>query len=453
VRAPEVLVSFVPIACVALGFRYLNRADPDAGITFAWVTRAMGPQLGWINGWAIFVADVIVMAAVSAIAGKYTFLLIGWTWAAGSNAAQVVAAVVWIVVMTGIAYRGIEVSVRLQRLLLGTELTVLCVFALVALIKVYAGHPPGSITPRLDWLNPFALKPAALLDGVLLAVFIYWGWDCSLSVAEESRDPHEGPGRAAILSTVMPVVLFVLVATAGQAYGGTQLLTAHPSDVLGVLGTKVFGSPFNKLLILSVLTSAAAGTQLTILPTARATLSMARWQAIPAVFGRVHPRFMTPSFSTLVMGGLSIVWTVALLGLNPSQNVLGDTITALGFEVCFYYGFTGIACAVYYRRAALHSARSLVLRCLLPLAGGLAMFAIGVKACDYYSKAGVNYSKPLFGIQTPILVGIGGLLIGVVLMLICWPLCSGYFHRRPEAAAAGTESIPGAAAPQAAAAG
>ena len=37
----------------------------------------MGPQLGWINGWAIFVADVIVMASLSVIAGLYTFKLVG----------------------------------------------------------------------------------------------------------------------------------------------------------------------------------------------------------------------------------------------------------------------------------------------------------------------------------------------------------------------------------------
>ena len=79
VHAPAVLiVSFIPILFVSVGYRYLNRADPDAGTTFAWTTRAFGPQIGWINGWAIFVADVIVMASLAVIAGNYTFLLFGW---------------------------------------------------------------------------------------------------------------------------------------------------------------------------------------------------------------------------------------------------------------------------------------------------------------------------------------------------------------------------------------
>src|ERR1700756_2838159 len=62
-HAPAVLLaSFVPMLLVSLGYRYLNRADPDAGTTFAWTTRAFGPEVGWMNGWAIFVAGVIVMA-------------------------------------------------------------------------------------------------------------------------------------------------------------------------------------------------------------------------------------------------------------------------------------------------------------------------------------------------------------------------------------------------------
>ena len=93
--------------------------------------------------------------------------------------------------------------------------------------------------------------------------------------------------------------------------------------MINALGTSVFGSPLDKLMIITVLTSASASTQTTILPTARTTLSMAQWKAIPSAFGRVHPRFLTPSFSTLLMGGLSIVWTVALLAFNPKQNVLG----------------------------------------------------------------------------------------------------------------------------------
>ena len=114
VHAPAVLiVSFFPIPFVSVGYRYMNLADPDAGTTFAWVTRAFGPQLGWINGWAIFLADIIVMASLAAIAGNYTFLLFD-SHAHPANVSLIVGAVLWILLMTWICYLGIELSARMQ---------------------------------------------------------------------------------------------------------------------------------------------------------------------------------------------------------------------------------------------------------------------------------------------------------------------------------------------------
>src|SRR5690242_20615232 len=78
IHAPAVLIlSFVPMLLVALGYKYLNKADPDAGTTFSWATRAFGPKTGWLGGWAIIVADVVCMANLAEIAGRYSFLLFG----------------------------------------------------------------------------------------------------------------------------------------------------------------------------------------------------------------------------------------------------------------------------------------------------------------------------------------------------------------------------------------
>jgi amino acid transporter len=430
VHAPAVLiVSFIPILFVSVGYRFLNLADPDAGTTFAWVTRAFGPQLGWVNGWAIFLADIIVMASLASIASSYTFLLFS-SGGAPNNFWLVFGAVVWIAVMTWICYRGIELSARIQTILLGLEIFTLSLFAVIALVKVYANNPAGSIHVAAAWFNPFDLSWGALVDGILLGIFIYWGWDSGVAVNEESRDRTRGPGKAAVVSTLILLLIYVVVSAAAQAYHGTAFLANNSDDVLNALGTGVMGSGLDKLLIICVLTSASASTQTTILPTARTTLSMARWDAIPSAFGRVHPRFMTPTFSTLLMGSLSILWTIALLAFNPNQDVLGDTISALGFAVCFYYGFTGLACAVYFRHDLLKSARNFILAGLIPVVGGLMMAYVAVKAYGYYDTAGNNYSKPVLGIQTPIFVGIGGLILGIILMLASWPFFPRFFRRR-----------------------
>jgi len=431
-HAPAVLlVSFIPMLFVAAAYRYLNKADPDPGTTFAWVRRAMGTHLGWLNGWAIVVADIIVMAALAQIAAKYTFLLFGWDSAAESNGAQIAAAVVWIALMTWICWRGIELSARVQVILLSAEVAILALFAVVALVKVYTGNPANSITPHFSWFNPFDMGWSALIDGVLLGVFIYWGWDSGVAVNEESEDANEGPGRAAVLSTILLLLIYLVVSAAAQAYGGTRLLSDNSEDVLSVLGKQVFSSPWDKLLILAVLTSASASTQTTILPTARTTLSMARQRAIPAAFARVHPRYLTPSWSTIWMGAVSIVWTVLLLTFNPAQNVLGDSISALGFAICFYYGFTGLACVIYFRHEIFKSARNFLLAGLVPLLGFAMLAFVFGKAAHDYSQEGFNYSAPFLGIQVPIVIGIGGLLLGVVAMLFALIPYRDYFRKRP----------------------
>lgn len=439
IHAPAVLiVSFIPILLIAVAYKYLNRADPDAGTTFAWTTRAFGPGIGWWNGWAIFLADILVMASLSDIAAIYTFKLFGFSELSETKAAIVIAAVVWIAIMTWICWRGIELSAAIQRALLTAEVIILGVFAIVALVKVYGGSAPhGSIKPEAEWFNPFGVSFGNLLPAVLLGVFIYWGWDSGVAVNEESEDPAEGPGKAAVISTLLLVVIYLLVSTGAIAFHGVGFLTneANQEDVLNALGTGVLGEPLNKLLIISVLTSASASTQTTILPTARTTLSMAHWKAVHKVLGKVHKTYLTPDVSTIGMGLISIAVTVPLLLV--SESVLSDSITALGFPVCFYYGFTGLACVWYYRRELFKSAKNLLMLGIVPLAGAVMLFGVFGKAVEYYGRTANVESAPLAGITLPLWFGIGGMLVGLILMIVSRPYFKEFFSRRTETAPPG----------------
>ena len=77
-RSPAILwLAFLPMLCIASSYYAMNRVDPDCGTTFTWVTRAMGPWIGWIAGWALLVADLLIMASLGQIAGKYSLRLFG----------------------------------------------------------------------------------------------------------------------------------------------------------------------------------------------------------------------------------------------------------------------------------------------------------------------------------------------------------------------------------------
>jgi len=437
-QAPAILlISFVPMFLVAGGYYYLNKADPDCGTSFSWVTKAMGPQLGWIAGWTIVVADIIVMANLAQIAGLYTFELFSWTAAAESTAAVTAVGVIWIIVMTAIVVIGIELSARTQVGLLAAEVFTLALFAIVALVKVYSGDAGlNSVHPDISWLNPFSLSPSEISAGMLLAVFIYWGWDTTATVNEETEDPGEAPGKATVVSTLILLGIYVIVAIAAQAYDGVKGLVAEPEDVLSHLGTEVFGSPLDKILIIAVLTSAAASTQTTILPTARTTLSMARAHAMPGSLGRVHPRFLTPHISTILMGALSVIWYVGLTLV--SEDILFDSLAALGLMIAFYIGITGFACTIYYRRELTRSVKNFFFVGVGPTVGGAILFYLLVKnAIELSDPANSESGNSWLGIGPPLLIAVIFLILGIVLMFVQWRKMPAFFKRKPQVVPAG----------------
>jgi amino acid transporter len=426
------VIAFVPIFLTSIGYSELNKADPDCGTTFTWGSRAFGPRTGWAGGWAIVAADVLVMASLAQVAGQYVFLLVGAD-GIGSNPTSgwvLLVGLLWIASMTYICYRGIEVSAWFQRVLLAVELVMLLVFSVTALARVGTGHhPAGSITPALSWFNPMQGGFSGFVSGIILMLFIYWGWDTAVAINEETKNPAKTPGRAAILSTVILLVTYVVVILAAQSFAGVGTSGIglgngdNTGDVISVLGSAVFGSHgiglfLARLLVLMVLTSAAASTQTTILPTARTTLSMATYKALPSSFAKMHPRYLTPTVSTITMGAVSGALYLALNYLSQGF-VIADAVTAIGLYIAFYYGLTGFACTWYFRKNLRSSQRNLWMQGILPSLGGLIMYAAGVWSlwADWDVATGNSYTSWLMPFWPHWYIG-GAFLIGFISALV-----------------------------------
>jgi amino acid transporter len=440
-QAPAVAVlAFVPMLLTSIGYSELNKADPDCGTTFTWATRAFGPKTGWFGGWAIVAADVLVMASLAQVASQYVFLLFG-AKGIGSNATSswvLLGGVIWIILMTAICYVGIEVSANFQKILLGIELTMLVVLSVVALVKVGTGHAPaGHLTPSIQWLNPFHISSfSAFASGIILMVFIYWGWDTAVAVNEETKDKTRTPGLAAIFSTFILLITYALVIFSMQAFAGVKTTgnglgnLANAGDVLSVQGGAVFGTGgvgnlFYRLLLLMVLSSAAASTQTTILPTARTTLSMAAYKALPKSFAKVHPRFMTPTVSTVAMGLVSIAFYVAVNYASNGIGVIGDAVIAIGLYIAFYYGLTGFACAWYYRKNLTSSARNLWMQGILPVAGAVILWFLGGWSVwlDYDVATENDYTMwtvpwAHWQIGGAFVIAVGAAIVGVIIFAV-----------------------------------
>ena len=421
VSAPGVLLaSFVPMLFIASAFYYLNKVDQDCGTTFSWVTRAMGPWWGWIGGWAITMTGVLVIGSLADVGVRFGLLTVGLDDLAGSKLAVTVGAVALIVLMTWLCVLGTELSASVQNGLIIAQVLSLLVFAAVAMGQVAAGDAaPGAPSPSLSWLNPFGGGGTALTGGLLLGVFAYWGWESAVNLTEETEDSATAPGKAGIFSTVILLATYLGVAFALVARSGTEFLTENAEEeefIFGLLATDILGG-WDWVVLLAVTTSAIASTQTTIIPASRTALSMARRQAMPARLGHVHRHYRTPDVSTWWVAGIAIAWYLVVGQI--SENALFDSLTALSLLIAFYYALTGIACAVYYRRHLLDSARNLFLIGVGPLVGASLLAWLLVESVIDISDPGNSYTgQSWLGVGPPLVIGVAVFLVGVVLMLL-----------------------------------
>ncbi|BDV30171.1 APC family permease [Microbacterium terricola] len=422
------VIAFIPMLFIAFAYRELNNAVPDCGTTFTWGTKAFGPWVGWLGGWGVAVAGMVVLANLAQIAGIYFWALIDGIARTpedallADNVPLVTATgVVFIAAMTWVSWRGVEIGERIQNILLGIQYLALAIFVVAALWHFFAGTAPDPTPFDWSWFNPFAFTDwSGFIEAILLALFIYWGWDTCLALNEETKDPTRIPGRAALLTTIILLFTYVSVTVAAMMYAGlgetgTGLGNeANADDFFLAVKDGLLG-PLGWVLVVAVMISAISSTQTTILPTARGTLAMAAYRALPARFKTVHPRYRTPSFSTLVMGIVASVYYVGMTLI--SDNILQDSILSLGLAIAFYYAITGYACVWYFRRDLFTSARDFFYKGLLPLLGALMLtYAFVQSAIDMYD---VDYGYTvLLGIGGTFVLGIGALALGVVLMLI-----------------------------------
>ena len=441
VKAPFIMLfAFVPMACIAASFYYLNKADPDCGTNFTWGVRAFGPKAGWIAGWGCIVADLVIMPNLAGVSGQYLVLLFSEK-ASNNIYLTTTIGILFIIAMTWICWKGIELSARSQVVLLGTELTVLTLFAVLAISKSMGngisrtvdGTTYHSIHPSLSWISPSGLSGSAITAGLVAAVFIYWGWDTCVSVNEEAKDSATTPGRAALLSTVVLLLIYLVVSYGSVSLLGPDYVTANSDDALYALGKIALPTIIVKLLLIAVLTSAAASCQTTILPATRTMLSMGAHGAAPEKLAQIDPKRLTPDYSSWLFGGVSIAWYLLLVMVshNTSTDAYLASIAAVGMAIAVYYGLSGISCILYFRRWILTSVKNFVFIGVLPGLGGVVLLYVFCRTVWDSRNAAYGYGT-IFGVGTVLVIGTMLLVLGIPLMLWCSVKYPTFFHYRAD---------------------
>jgi amino acid transporter len=154
---------------------------------------------------------------------------------------------------------------------------------------------------------------------------------------------------------------------------------------------------------------------------------MAAHGALPEVFARVHPRYLTPTVSTWAFGIVSFALYVLLSLL--SDNVLADSVSAVGLCIGVEYAVTALACVWIFRRTLFSSVRNFVMRGLLPLVGGLFFAMVLVLAVVYYAQPDSGETT-IFGIGGVAVIGVLAIAVGVPLMAVVYRGCRSFFAGR-----------------------
>ncbi|MDD2059551.1 APC family permease [Pseudomonas sp. GD03860] len=421
------IVGFLPMLLVALGYRELNSAEPDSGTSFTWSARAFGPMIGWIGGWGLVTATTIVLSNLAGVAVDFFYLFLGQITGSHEVAAlsdnlliNVVTCCVFIAMAVWICCRGIATTMTVQYGLVALQLVVLVGFALAAFGGSAAETPPLAFD--LDWFNPFGVESfSAFTAGLSLSIFIFWGWDVCLSISEESVGSGDTPGRAATLTVLLILGLYLVTAIATLQFAGIGdigLGLNNPriqENVFAHLAGPVMG-PLAILMSIAVLASTAASLQSTFVSPARTLLAMGYYGAVPERFASVCPRSKTPRYATICAGVAAGVFYVTMRTL--SENVLADTITALGMMICFYYSLTAYACVWYFRHSLFDSVRHFLMRGLCPLLGGGILSVIFLQTAYDSASPSFGSGSHVGGLGLVFVIAVIITLLGLGLMLL-----------------------------------
>lgn len=442
------LIGFLPMLLVAMGYRELNRALPDNGTSFTWAALAFGPYVGWLAGWGLVASTVLVLSNSAGIAVDFFYLVLaqatgtpGLADLAANKVVNVATCLVFMAVASYISYRGMHTTKIVQYVLVGMQIAGMGSFAAAALLRAHNGLAFDYTPIRADWFDPLAVpSTGAIAAGLSLSVFVFWGWDVTLAMNEETEDATRNPGLAAGLTVAITTLLYLLATVAAISFAGVGAegigmgSAEVQRNVFLALAPAVFG-PASMAMALAVLCSSAASLQSTIVSPSRTLLAMGHYGALPPAFARVSHRFRTPHVGIFVSSAVSSLFYAVMSFV--SEHVLWDTITALGILICFYYAITAFSVVVYFRDSWFASAGSFLCRLAMPLAGGLVLAWLFVRTLIDSLNPGFGSGSHIGGVGLVFVIGMAIFAIGLAVMVLMMACNPAFFRKGPAQMRAG----------------
>ena len=411
------LLAFLPIIGIAGAYGRLNRVEPNCGNSYVWVGRSLSPWLGFLSGWVNIVGTIVFLAYTTTVTGSAILQLLAeahLTSLAGlalnpdSTLQTTLLGLLVLVAVTLAAVVGVDVAAKLQRYLLVFEYLVLLGFCGYGL---FAGTHPFS----LDWFNPFTIPSfSALAQGMVLAVFCYWGFDAAFSVSEEVRDPRDA-SRGGTIALFTMLGLFLLGSVSFQRVLSVQQLADNGAQGLTYFGAQLAHQPLAALPLIALTFSAVASLQSGVIPTVRGMFAMGRDRTLGPVWTRIHPKYRTPAAGTLLLGAIAAVVALLSLAIPKVSDLIGAAVNAIGIVVALYYALTALAAATRFRGLLRSAPWEGVRAVVVPALSAAVLLGLGGYMCwSFYRSTdhfAVDAANGWFQLSVPVLMVLSGVAV------------------------------------------
>jgi amino acid transporter len=317
-------IGMVAMMFTALSYAQMSRAFPMAGSVYTYAGRGIAPPVGFLSGWMILLDYVLVPALLYLIAAIAMNSLVSsipvWLWLIG-----------FVVLNTVVNYMGIEMTAKVNKVMLAAELVVLAIFIVIGIVALAQGKGRGfDFSPIY---NGDTFSWTLVFGAVSIAVLSFLGFDGISMLAEENKESARAIGRSMVAALLLAGVLFIV-----QTWVAS-LLVPDPAGLIkdGDPGGTAFydaaevaaGAWLSKLTALATAIAwGFANSLVAQAATSRLLYAMARDRQLPAFLAKVHERKGVPVNATLLVAAVSLV-----LGLYMASR--DDGITLLSTLVNF----------------------------------------------------------------------------------------------------------------------
>ena len=413
------LICFIPMLGIALGYQRLNAWQPSAGATFSWVGRVLNPHLGFFAGWIMLLYYTVGTVSLTIPLGSY-FLSFFSNEAANDKYAVAAVGTALNILVLIVAAAGVKESARFQWIWAIFEYGLLIGFAIAAIVSIYVLHTAGTVPMTGSW---FSIAGAggfkSLISGVLLAIFLFSGWDTAAYVGEEAKPGKAG--RAALLSVVILFVTYSIAVLAFQGIAPMKDMQNNAANILAFVGQRLGGSFWGTVMIVAVLGGTLASLQAAIVSAARISFAMGRDRVFPRWFGKVDQKRQSPLNATILFGVLNIVFLWGSTLIDSVGAALNDVVSTLGLMAALFYLLTACTAIWCYRKTIIRTPKDLFFGGVLPGLGAAFMAFVVVYSIATGSLNGVELA-----------FGVGLVLVGFVLSFIARTMGKAPFYTNPR---------------------